>query len=284
MQPMSIRAKCRALVALATMAAFSAASIAWAAELTVIDLHSRTAEEMLPILRPLVGPDVALSGIDYKLLVRGDASEVARIREALAVLDKAPRQLLISVRYDGQPHSKSTDVGVAGTVDNDGSQIAVRGKSTLHTASDSSVSSVRVLEGNGARISTGQSVPVVAALMLPSRGGRQNIVAGVTTDYRELTSGFDVLPRVNANRVVLDISTQQERVAELGQANLGQSGSTVQRATTTIAGRIGEWIELGSVTSSITEQRTGLSTGGAGHRLSTQSDARTIAVMVELID
>jgi type II secretory pathway component GspD/PulD (secretin) len=285
---MAIRAYFSSLALVTMLFTVTATLTARAADLTVIDLHNRTAEEMLPILKPLVGPDVALSGIDYKLLVRGDGSEVARVREALAVLDKAPRQLLISVRYDGQPQNKATDVGVAGTINNDGSQIAVRGKSTLHTASDSNVSTVRVLEGNGAHISTGQSVPVVAALMLPSRGGRQNVVAGMTTDYRELTSGFDVLPRVNGDRVVLDISTQQERAADVGQVNSGQSighsSAVVQRATTTIAGRIGEWIELGGVTSSITEQRTGISTGGASHRLSTQSDQRTIAVKVEQVD
>lgn len=182
-------------------------SAAIAADLTVIELRNRTADEMLPVLRPLVGPDAALSGMDYKLFVRGTANDVARIREALAVLDRTPRQLMISVRYNANPEDKSTDVGVGGVVNNSGSKLTVRAGTTISTASDSSVSSVRVLEGNGAHISTGQTVPMVTAVRWPSRSNSQSGINGVAIDYHEFSSGFDVLPRVNGDRVMLDIAT-----------------------------------------------------------------------------
>ena len=108
---------------------------------------------------------------------------------------------------------------------------------------------------------------------------RTGAVIGATTDYRELASGFDVLPRVNGDRVMLDISTRQEQATD---ANSG--AATVQRATTTIAGRLGEWIDLGGVTSSASEESVAVGTGGATTRVATQSDQRNIAVKVEQVD
>lgn len=250
-------------------------STAGAAELTVIDLHNRTAAEVLPVLQPLVGADAAVSGMDYKLFVRGTAEDVARIQEALAVLDRTPRQLMVSVRYNSHPQDKSSDVGVAGTITNNGSQVGVRAGTTIRTASDSNISSVRVLEGNGAHIATGQTVPMVTAVLWPTRSNRQAVIGGVAMDYHEFSSGFDVLPRINGDRVLLDISTQQERAADSGQAN------SVQRATTTLAGRLGEWIELGGVTSSTNEQSTGITVAGGVRTTTTQSSERSIEVKVD---
>jgi type II secretory pathway component GspD/PulD (secretin) len=186
---------------------------------------------------------------------------------------------MVSVRYTGRPQGNSTDLGVGGTITNSGSQINVHAGTTTRTAVDSSVSSVRVLEGNGAHIANGQSVPVVTAVLWPVRSRQQLGVGGVATDYRELTSGFDVLPRVNGDRVMLDIATQQER-----PTNTGQATSVMHRATTTVAGRLGEWIELGGVTSSISEHSTSVGLTGGARSVTTQSDQRTVAVKVEQLE
>lgn len=258
---------------------------AGAADLAIIDLQHRSAAEVLPVLRPLVGADVALSGTDYKLIVRGNPADVARIREALAVIDRAPKQLLVSVRYTGSPNSNTSEFS-AGALRNRSNtangesanerQIIAHGGVTTSTASDSNVSSVRVLEGNGAHIATGQSVPVITAYRVSS-GNRPG--AGIAADYRELTTGFDVLPRVNGARIMLDISTQQQSTTDLSS-----SSAAVHYTTTTIAGRLGEWIELGGVASSFTEQGVNVNANGGTRRTTTQSDQRTVMVKVEQVD
>ena len=249
----------------------------FAAELTVIELRNRTAEEILPVLRPLAGQQVGLSGVDYKLIVRGTPEEIAKIREVLAVLDRAPRQLLISVRYGGAPQKKTSDVGANANIGNGGAQVSVHGNVSTSSASDSAVSSIRVLEGNSAHISTGQSVPVVTAF-LPTQYNKRTTSIGIATDYRELESGFNVLPLLSGDRVLLDIATQQQRM------NDGNAGTTnTQRVNTTVAGKLGEWIELGSVTATGTEQRSSVATVGAERRISTQSDTRTVSVKVEQV-
>jgi len=122
-------------------------------------------------------------------------------------------------------------------------------------------------------------VPMVTAVLgLGPRAVRRS-VGGVAMEYRELSSGFDVLPRLNGDRVLLDIATQQERTTDQGRA-----ATAMQRASTTVAGRLGEWIELGGVTSSLSEQSSGVSLSGGASRVSTQSDQRTIAVKVEQVE
>ena len=64
------------LVSWLTLVAFRATG----AEFDSIDLHSRTAADVLPVLRPVAGT-ASLSGIDYKLFVRCEAADVAHVRQ-----------------------------------------------------------------------------------------------------------------------------------------------------------------------------------------------------------
>jgi hypothetical protein len=122
-------------------------------------------------------------------------------------------------------------------------------------------------------------VPFVSAVFVPMHHKNRSSGVGVVTDYREISSGFDVLPRVNADRVVLEISAQQERLVD---PNTGSA--SVQRASTTIAGRLGEWIDLGGMASSLDDQRTSTGIASGGRHASTRSDQKTIAVKVEQVE
>ena len=241
-----------------------------AAELTVIDLRNRTATELMPVLQPLV-PQATLTGMDYKLFVRGSDDDLARVREALAVLDRAPRQLLVSVRYAAMPSQRQDTLGVSGTVSNRGAQIVVGGQTTTRTASDANVSSVRVLEGNAAHIATGQSIPVVTAMLITPRAAAQEL------GYRDLASGFTVLPRVSDTRVILEITTQQERAVD-SSGNVG-----VQRAATTLTGALDQWIELGHIGESGQSKQTVLGVGAVSST-TTASDQRSFAVKVTVVE
>lgn len=252
--------------------------LTFADELTVIELHHRQAEDLLPVLKPLAGPNVALSGIEYKLLARGNAVDLARLREAVAVLDRAQRQLLLSVRYGSSPQTSTNDMRVTGAVGNRGSQLALRGVDKTQTVEDTDISSVRVLEGNRAFIASGQNVPVITAVAVPSATGP--VIAGVTTDYRELSSGFSVLPRVNGSQVILEISSQQQRPINNNSSGQNNGSATVARVTTTVAGQIGEWLVIGGMESSAIETSSGI----GSRRIATQSDRRTIAIKVEALE
>ena len=82
-----------AVLALATLAG----APALADELEIIDLHFRRADDIIPIVRPLLESGGALTGADDKLFVRSSPANLAQIREAVDAIDRPQRQLLITV-------------------------------------------------------------------------------------------------------------------------------------------------------------------------------------------
>lgn len=252
---------------LAIAACLMAATV-WAQSLTVIDLKHRRAEELIPVLQPLLEQGGALSGQDYKLFVRTSSTNLAQLRSAVEQLDKQQRQMLVSVRRSTAQDIQREQASASGTLRTGDGSISVNerprsgsgatvraGERNLQTQS-SSVSSVSVLEGNAAFISTGNTVPIVTAVAVG--GGRRPFVGGVV-EHRDLQRGFMVTPRVNGDQVILDISQQDERVAG--------GGIQSQSLNTQVIGRLGTWMQLGGVSESSTRTDSGIlsrnySTGG----------------------
>lgn len=254
------------------------AAFAWAQALVVIDLQHRRAEEIIPVLQPLLEPGGALTGQDYKLFVRASSGNVAQIRSALAQLDKQLRQMLVSVRRSTARDIEREQASASGTLRTGDGSVSVNerprteagvtvraGEGGLQTQG-ASVSSVQVLEGNAAFIATGTSVPMVTAIAVG--GGRRPLVAG-TVEHRNLRRGFMVTPRVNGDQVMLDISQQDERVAG--------GGIQSQSLNTQVAGRLGTWIQLGGVSESSSRSDSGV----LSRSYSTEGNQLSIWVKVE---
>jgi type II secretory pathway component GspD/PulD (secretin) len=235
------------------------AAVVWAQSLVVLDLKHRRAEEIIPVLQPLLEQGGAMSGQDYKLFVRTSPANLAQLRSALEQLDKQQRQMLVSVRRSTAQEIEREQASASGTLrtgdgsvsvnerPRDGSGVTVRaGENSLRTQG-ASVASVQVLEGNSAFIATGSSVPIVTAVA--AGGGRRPWVAG-TVEHRNLQRGFMVTPRVNGEHVVLDISQQDERV--------GNGGIQTQSLNTQVLGRLGSWIQLGGVSESSSRTDSGI--------------------------
>jgi type II secretory pathway component GspD/PulD (secretin) len=245
------------------------AAVAWAQSLTVIDLQYRRAEDLIPVLQPLLEQGGALTGQDYKLFVRTSSGNLAQLRSAVAQLDKQQRQLLVSVRRSTAMDIQREQASASGTLSTrDGVSGTMRaGERNLQTQ-DSSVSSVQVLEGNAAFIATGTSVPIVTAFAVG--GGKRPFVAGAV-ENRNLQRGFMVTPRVNGDQVILEISQQDERV--------GGNGIQSQSLNTQVIGRLGSWLQLGGVSESSSSSSSGLlsrsySTGGNELSVWVKVDAR----------
>lgn len=233
------------------------ATVVWAQSLTVIDLQHRRAEELIPVLQPLLEQGGALSGQDYKLFVRTSGANLAQLRSAVAQLDKQQKQMLVSVRRSTAQDIQHEQASASGTLSTrDGVSGTVRaGERNLQTQ-NSSVSSVQVLQGNSAFIATGTSIPIVTSVAVG--GGRRPFVAG-RIEQRNLQRGFMVTPRMNGDQVILEISQQDERL----------SGGAVQSQSlnTQVTGRLGSWIQLGGVSESSSSTSSGIlsrsySTGG----------------------
>lgn len=222
------------------------AHAALAQALEIIDLRHRFADEVIPAIQPLVEPGGVLTGSDNKLFLRASPANVAQIRQAIAAIDRARRQLRITV---GQGTSGSSNAaGIRGEVV--GGNAAIEAGAGSRQANVRNVSSVQTLEGNETLISVGTSVPITTRSVTSNRGGGQ---VRQSTEFRDVSTGFYATPRVSGDRVILEISPRQQRQRSARGGVVETSG-----ATTTVSGRLGDWIELGAVSGSDASATGGL--------------------------
>ena len=238
-----------------------------AQSLQVIDLKYRTAAEVIPVLQPLLESGGALTGQDYKLFVRASSANVAQLRKALAEIDRQPRQFLVAVRRASRQQIQREQASVSGSIGNGGGNVTLSTGDSEQRRESNGVASVNVIEGNAAFIATGESVPVVSSVVI--RGGNRPRV-GMSSSYRDLSSGFTVTPRLAGEQVVLTIEQQAEQRAADG------NGVQTQRLSTQVSGKLGEWLPLGGVSESARNQSTGIASG----RLTTRSDETQVWVRV----
>ena len=231
----------------------------FANELVVIELNGRTAEELIPLLRPMLAPGGKISGLNDKLIIRTTPSNLAELRAMLDVLDAPPRRLRITVRQDAGRRERDVDLEVSGSVGTSGQPSGASGKRPSE-ASDGNISasasarasernsgvaqSVQTLDGSPAYIAIGQSIPVRGSI---AADGREYV------EYRDVVTGFYATPRVRNERVTVALETSADRV------NRPIDGSArIQRAETIVTGELGEWIEVGTISSDADGRQIGI--------------------------
>jgi hypothetical protein len=259
----------RALLAL-VLAWLLAPGFAGAAEkqvLEVIPLGYRQAEDVIPMLRPLLAPGGTLTGMKNQLVVRTTPSNLAELKQVLATVDAAPRRLTISVRQTSGMDVSRDAASVQGSVGvDDNARVTLPGRrgaagdpgvsvqsgrtriegnvvSSQSARNDQVTQTVQVLEGNPAFIRKGQSAVVPSTQVIETPTGRHIIQGGQTV---QADTGFYVTPRVNGERVTLEIGTSRERLR-----NPATGAVSGQQVSTVVSGRLGEWIEIGGTTQSM---------------------------------
>jgi type II secretory pathway component GspD/PulD (secretin) len=280
---------------LALLTLFAPQAMAQATVLEVIPLKYRTAEQVIPLIQPMLAHEGSVSGLQNQLIVRTTPGNLAEIRRILASVDTMPRRLLITVRQDADNDRSRRAAEISGSVGNDHARVTIpgsgdrRGGSVVlnegddrlrarmldsrSTASDRNTQTLQVLEGNAAFIRIGQSVPV------PRRQVTQTVINGQvvsqvvdSVEYRDVSSGFQVVPRVAGERVTLDINPQNDTLNRRipGAVN-------VQRVATTVSGRLGDWIEIAGLDQERNREQSAL----LGRTSSGGSDNRRVLIKVE---
>ncbi|CAN5464564.1 secretin N-terminal domain-containing protein [soil metagenome] len=215
--------------------------------LEIIALKQRPADQVIGQVQALVGARGSVTGSGFSLFVRTDPATLGEVRRLLAVLDARARQLVISVRQVDA--GRRSDVRIEG-----GAVVNQRGATIVSSADARDANDnadvtqrVQVLEGSSAWISSGESrfEPQVVGI------GRNGPYVAATPV--EAQTGFAVVPRVNGDRVFLDISRQRDNFGARGELNTSS-------LTTQVQGRLGEWIALGGIDS--VRSGSGIGTGG----------------------
>lgn len=283
----------------AAMLLGAALSLAAQAQSTVevIPLKYRNAEQIMPVIQPLLGRESSLSSFQNQLVIRATPAELAQVKSVLASIDTPPRRLLITVRQDSDAARERREAEVSGSVGSDNARVTVPGSGsreggnvvlrdgddrlrarvvdTRQTGSERTAQTVQVLEGYSAFIRVGESRPV------PNRQVVRTMVNGQwvdrvveSTEYRDAVTGFNVRPRLQGDRVTLDIDPQRDSFDEQRRGAVN-----VQRVVTTVSGRLGEWMDLGGVGETRSDDRSGIySTRGMR-----SNDQRSVQVKVEML-
>lgn len=226
----------------------------------VISLNHRTVEEVIPVLRPFVGSEGVISGMNNQLIVQTTAARLERIKEIIARIDTPLRQLMITVAQNVTREQLERIAAASGkiTISNnnrltisdergdrtgrveysrDEDTLKVQGQSSTGIAQTADIQRLRILEGSQALIKIGSSIPLPERTVVRNTNG---VTVIGSSRYHDVTSGFYVLPRIVGDGVILEISPQR--------STLGKEKSIdYQSATTRVKGQLGKWIELGSI-------------------------------------
>ena len=212
--------------ALAAVLLLGSATVHGQYALEILSLRHRTAEQVLPTLRPLVEPGGTLTGQGNQLLVRASPVNLAELRRALEAIDRPARRLQISVRFDDSFDAARRSIGASGRIGTDRSNVELRARDSASSGEARIGQRVQVLEGGHAMIYTGQSQPVRERRYIQTPGG---VVSQEVTVLHDTRMGFEVVPRLAGETVQVDVA--------------GANGHT------TASGRLGQWFELGAVAS-----------------------------------
>ena len=216
--------------------------------LEIIALRHRTADQVLPALRGLLEPGATLSGQGNQLFLRTSPDNLADIRRALDALDRPSRRLQISVRFDDSLDAASQGVEASGRISNRSARVDVRAHDARTSSAERVDQRIQVLEGGRAFISTGQSTPVMQGTVI-----------------RETATGFEALPRLAGERVLLDIAPRRETLDQQ------------QYLATTVSARLGEWVEVGGAIESASRADRAI----LGSSASRSAEARRVWLKVE---
>lgn len=279
------------LVVLLLLAGIAAVAAAADYGLKIIPLKHRTADDVIPVIRPLLKPDEAVSGFHSQLFLRASAESNRTVERVLAELDQPRRNLRVTIQQGlardisraGQELSGEVRAGDArivvpgrrsstgGVIIGGSGEDSARYRITRSTGSQRQETGqfLNVLEGMPAFIQVGESVPYVQRF-LALAGNHITVVEGV--QYQDVVTGFEVLPRLVGDRVELEIAP---RLSFIG--NRGTQVVNFQELRTTVSVRLGEWVDLGGATTSRDEVSNAI-----WSTASTQSgERRTIMLKVE---
>jgi hypothetical protein len=184
----------------------------------------------------LLEPGGVLTGQRSQLIVRTSPRNLEELRRALAALDAPARRLVISVRFDSADAAADANVESGARISNRGSRVDARIADSRSSATERVDQRLQVLEGSRAFIAEGTSRP------LQMRDG---------VLIQDISTGFEVVPRVAGNEVTLEVAPQRQSPGAAGSVRTLGSATTVRA-------RLGEWVALAGIDETSVREERGL--------------------------
>lgn len=225
-----------------------------AAPLTLLPLKHQLPAQVIPSLRPLLGPQDKLLAVGDQLGVVTDPDTLVQLKRVLDELDRPLHRLLITLRSNQQ--TQQQDVGVHGR----GGIVIGQGKPQARLDADIAarqqqgnqqlMQQIQTVEGGQAQLYVGYSYPLA---MNSYRWQNGQWTAQSQWVYVDVASGFTAKAQLRGDQVALTIAPQvQQR---------GENGIEGTRLQTELEGPLGEWLPLGSSQQDTRQQKYGSSLG-----------------------
>ena len=219
-------------------------------EFKIFTLQHHFANDLLPIIEPMVGMDGTANGINNQLIIRANPERMREIEATIVKLDTARVNRKISVNTSSNSQTQRERVEASGstkvgkvTVSNDrraqnsnkpnSGRVEVENSSS--NSSQNSNQFISVLDGERAFIRVGQIVPFTQEWVTITR---RYIQVDRFTDWREITTGFAVRPRTIGNDVELEITPRIARLNNQGYIDF-------EELTTVVRTTLGNWVDIG---------------------------------------
>jgi len=215
-------------------------------EFKIITLQHLFANDLLPIVEPMVGADGAANGMNNQLIVRAVPERMHEIEAIVARLDVARVNRKITVKASNNVQTQQERTEASGavnvgkvTVASDRRAAPNTGRVELDRNSSNSTQNsnqfVSVLDGERAFIRVGQSVLFTQEWVTITR---RYVQIDRTTDWQEIATGFAVRPRTVGNQVELEITP---RIAKLNSSGY----IDFEDLKTTLRVNLGDWVDIG---------------------------------------
>lgn len=221
-----------------------------AAPLTLIPLQHRLPEQVIPSLRPLLGPDEKLLAVGDQLGVLASPQTLAQVQQLLAQLDSPLHRLQISLRSSQQQTSQDRRVQLRGQLGLGQAPSRLQVQDNQQQGLRQLMQQVQTVEGGTAQLYVGQSYPMAMNTYRLEDG---HWVAQPGWQYVDLASGFTAQAQLRGRQVLVTVAPQLQQLSRQGIAST--------RLQTELQGPLGQWLPLGSSSEQGNAQQQGLSTG-----------------------
>ncbi len=216
-----------------------ASSLAFADNPVKVFQTNRPAEDLAPVIRPLVGNDGSVTAFQNKLVIKASSQNLIEIARTLNEIDHAPRNLVIFVSYGDSANNTVRGGGIHSS----GVELSNR----ISTQKNSSEQQIRVLEGEKAFISVAEERPQTTV-----QAGPYGSVT-TRTSYQSAGNGFYVRPSINGDQVRLELSTQNDSFKS-SDPNIIQRN----QSNTVLVGKLGESISVSGTGINNSENQSGI--------------------------
>ena len=242
---------------------FAVSTNLWSAMIIeTIKLLHRPADEVIPIVKPMLAPGASITGTGYKLIIKSTPENISQVQAVLEEIDINQNLLKVTVSMGNPIGGGNRTAGEAGT--DKKTKIDARVYQTERKNDDSTMQVMSVAEGYWARIAMGQSIPIAARTRNPDGTVTESIT------YQQIMTGYQVMPRTHDDKVTLTIRPISQSADSSGTIETNE-------LETTITGKLGEWLFLGD-----TNQEENLRNSGINYRSRIRStDVNQVWVKVE---